>query len=547
MVKEFYIAGYGKAIITFFDSKTSLPFLSKSFTTTEERVHCEIPEGYRHVDNHVDVKRYPDGKKYVVYHVTVKKVITVNVDGVPTDIEDVCFVDNVPYLKTDERVVFSATENEYILRSYAKDNGYIIINNKWYDPDDEDIVYVPDRETYYLKDDCAYCERCEEWHYGLGYTVYVDSNSTEEWCRECANDHAFRCDHCGNYYSDEDFNYETVRGGDIVCSLCLEDNYYWCEECEQYVYYDDYNTDAGMCDRCYNDRHRRVRCYHDSHGEQISYFSHGEKVEFNRDLKVFGFELEVDDGDDADSVIEEIEELDENRLIRSFEHDGSLSDGGFETISHPMDIHTFKAANWEDFLQCYKDYDFRSDEARNSCSLHIHFNRTAFFGYSVRSQENAVAKLYVFFRKYWIDLVKASRRRNLEWCDLDYDIKDCNPELSIVQRQAEYCAKHKKSNNHHTAINQGNRDTIEIRLGKGTLNPKSFRAWIDLMYHVMNNIRKIPFARAHEGALWLKGIEPETKEYLRKRKAFLSIIGTDEVIDVNDENIAVAVAEPYRE
>lgn len=514
-----------------------LPFVSKEIEG-HENLNSHSGLGFR-VDSEIianpveysplGIRSKEPSSDRLYVHVIYKKEETTFFDGVLVRANDICVINDTKYLKTDPLVCYYATEDEWCLREDMTDTDCIEIDGKWYAENDNDICYTDDGE-WILKDDAFWCEHCETWHNMHSedyYEVRTDYDTTEYWCRSCKEETAYWCEDCECYYSEDYRDYYSINGNSYyVCSRCRDNNYCYCEECGETVHCDNYNSDADCCDECYNDHYSsQVRNYHASHGRPYRYFKNGAQVEYNRDLKCFGFELEVDDGDSPNSVIDSINELDVSRLIASFEHDGSLSCDGFETISYPMDIKTFIETDWESFLKCYKEQGYRSDEASNSCSLHMHFNKTAFFGFTERSVENSVAKLYIFFRKYWNDLVKASRRRYLGWCDLDEDIKECSPELSVIQKQAEYVAKCKKHNNHHTAINQGNNNTIEVRLGKGTLNPKSFRAWIDLMYHVVNNIKRIPFARAHEGALWLHGISKETKDYLRKRKAFLNIIG----------------------
>lgn len=554
MVKKLYVMpSQTRAIVTYYsygknacDAANPLPFASHEceILTESDGSRCFSFDTSIHGWKYYSY-RYDDSDPNVFYakvYYTPIEFVTIN--GVEVDIEDTVKINGNRYLKYDNSIFFNGTEDKWCFKEDYDIDDMVCIDNRYYDEDDEDIVYAADDEEYHLKEDCSYCDRCNEWTYNVSmHTVYVSGDCQEEWCDSCCDNHAFYCDDCGYYHSSHDYSsYYIENSGYYVCEDCYEDNYHYCEECDSNVHNNNWNYNYECCDRCAEENHghdRRVHSYHDSHRKVIHYFKNGQQVEYSSDLKCFGFELEADDGDSPDDVIGAIEETSTNELIFNFEHDGSLSCNGFETISYPMDFATFKAADWETFLKCYSDNGYKSDQAHNSCSLHMHFNRPAFFGNSTRSQENSVAKLYVFFRKYWDDLVKASRRRNLGWCDLDEHIKHCSPELAVIQRSAEYCAKNCKCNDHHTAINQGNLNTIEIRLGKGTLNPLSFRAWVDLMYHVMNNIKKIPFARAHEGTLWLKGISPQTKTYLRNRKAFLSILGEAEDADIN-----IAVAEP---
>lgn len=244
-----------------------------------------------------------------------------------------------------------------------------------------------------------------------------------------------------------------------------------------------------------------------------------DRIILNR-AKTFGFELEVDNGEDTDDTINEVRnELREEGfagLMASFEHDGSLSDDGFENISAPMDKQTFDAVNWEKVLDVYKKHGWRSHDAGCQCSLHIHFNLPGFFGVKLETQEKRIQYLEEFFIEYWRDLVKASRRgSDTSWCRLEMShIEDRKERAKALTKDD------KDHSNRYRAINLTNPWTVEIRLGRGTLNPKSFRAWIDMMYHVVNNAKNINDENVLIVKEWLRGIDNNTVEYLKSHGAF---------------------------
>jgi len=76
---------------------------------------------------------------------------------------------------------------------------------------------------------------------------------------------------------------------------------------------------------------------------------------------------------------------------------------------------------------------------------------------------------------------------------------------------------------HYRALNDRKHETLEFRLGRGTLNKNSFFAWIDFCLTVAKNARKSgpKLLGAEE---WLKGIRPTTAQYMLSRGAFAEAI-----------------------
>ncbi len=75
--------------------------------------------------------------------------------------------------------------------------------------------------------------RCDRVHCGEyeidGDIVTVDG---EEWCKECADDHAKRCDSCEGYFPSDDIVDVRGESHDIeMCKECAEDSTFICREC----------------------------------------------------------------------------------------------------------------------------------------------------------------------------------------------------------------------------------------------------------------------------------------------------------------------------
>ena len=384
----------------------------------------------------------------------------------------------------------------------------------------EDAHTTPDGDYYC--DSCAddylyYCDRCGDvvWADDI-IQVARDSYSrrrgdVEYCCRDCAERIATQCKNCGEWYTD---GVTETRDG-ARCEDCLED-YCYCEECGEYVHYDDYDSEAEMCCRCAEESgyNGLIKGYHD----RPSLHYYGEQPKQWRGIwRGIGVELEID-RDDHDSEAEadcaaQIKEIAGDHVY--FNRDGSL-DNGFEIITQPHTEAAFWAMGWDRILQTCLDNDYRSHDA-GTCGLHLHISREM-FGANEKRQGIAISKLIRFYDLYFADILKISRR-TAEQADrwaAAYNTRD--------RKEAEHFGKIKGATGRYFAVNNTNRATVEIRITRGTLNYNTFRACIDFMMTVAKNSRRIAWANISNVAEWLKGIKPETADYVRARGAFAEVM-----------------------
>lgn len=411
------------------------------------------------------------------------------------------------------------------------------------------------KELYgYEVDDDWYCQDCFFEAYaicdGCGDTILKQDaipvyNLRGEIitcvCDDCVDDwreydHSFcgyaRCVIDGKVYRKSDmrnvpYRGESYNGWDVHEDVWINDGafeeLYYCDRCESYVSEDNWSISRGCCDWCEDDYDNGyITSYHDHHGRWECY---GE----SKDL--FGIELEVEGdeisrGECSSWLHEHFNTLADNHV--AFEEDGSLSDGGFEIISHPHDWDSFNALDWESALEYMRDNGFKSHDT-TTCGLHIHVNRQM-FGESSDEQYENLAKVCYFYSIAWEFFLKLSRRTQSQadsWARRY--VQDNYSEAKVKVRNDDET----KNCSRYSAINLNNRDTIEFRLGRGTLRYESFRAWIDLHLTIVRNSKNINDPNLRNVSMWLDGAEENTLEYIRYRNAF-KLVGGEPLIETKE-------------
>ena len=332
-------------------------------------------------------------------------------------------------------------------------------------------------------------------------------------CSDCEPD-MYMCDNCGTYRHVTDM--EVDNDGDLYCDDCspdiidcifCNDNFHdhkiddyglcpicqgetvMCYECEDLIHIHD-SVEEGFehycvhCHRelfevCYEcgDTILREYALYDGHGDSycehcysnnnsddvIKAHNYRADIEFygNNNDRVMGVELEIDGGGSCSTNAQDIIDIAGDHRIHAM-HDGSLRDG-FELVSQPMtlDYHENEMP-WEEILHESKTLGYKSHNA-GTCGIHVHMNRGAF-----SNEDSSIMKILFFIERNWSNIVKFSRRTESQldnWASRYCDDDDLEPYdlLETAKRAGKY-----------RAVNLNNRNTVEIRLFRGTLKYSSF-------------------------------------------------------------------------
>jgi hypothetical protein len=253
-------------------------------------------------------------------------------------------------------------------------------------------------EHYYFRSDHS-----GEWfHRDYGVRVYHHTDE-QYWSQYEADNYAWQCDDCGEYFSDRSDRHATDQDGH-VCNECRDDSWYYCD-CGNLTQSGNSDGETDICNDCIDDYHwcAEHSCYHrhdsdwsECHGDEDDdddgrYIrSYSSKVEVHVEwgtpinngkyLKkkvanlYMGIELEVEvprDSDDSRGGLAcDLLEATKDKIFCC--EDGSLTNG-FEIKTAPNNLAETKAI-FEAILATSAAKRLRSHDGGN-CGLHINLSR----------------------------------------------------------------------------------------------------------------------------------------------------------------------------
>lgn len=363
-----------------------------------------------------------------------------------------------------------------------------LLNRSWWEDYFSNLDYNGD--IAYDPDEFCVCEKC-------GTVVSVDETTTvhvrhgeEQWCEDCVDDHAFHCDHCDEWYDNSWFNSYETTDHDYVCEDCLNSWYSICQDCGLAVHEDDVEwiDDTPYCSGCAADHEvGRVDDYrvHEYHPDiaTIKHYVGGEKEHG----KLIGCEIETEYGD-VDERCDITQEFggDEEFIYQA--HDGSLKNFGIECITQPMSKKFFDRFDFEGWMGALSKAGARSHDTTH-CGLHVHLSKE-WFGSTPEKQEATAATVLVFMDKYKDNLQRLARRTATDWChypsepDFGYGAKECFEKALKEKTHKGFIEEAKKNlykgDRYHCLNTATHLPTYEFRIFRGTLNPDTFRASVEL-------------------------------------------------------------------
>ena len=360
----------------------------------------------------------------------------------------------------------------------------------------DDLITTENDEL--VCNDCVQiCQRCDS----IGSTddCFHEVDGHDIWCESCTERRAYWCERCEGYNSDG--TYYISDRSEHWCVGCSDHNAYWCDDC------DEYNADG--CDRCSDDMSSDgSRLIHD-----YSYRPDAIFHSTNKDERLFfGIEIEVESKDDLRASAEYAHQL-ESMDLAYLKHDGSLNNG-FEIVTHPMSHDFFKNEAGDFFsvmegLRSQHGIRVKSWDTR-TCGLHIHISRTGFSG---GAHMHRFLNLVYSNPEFYSTLAGRTSDQWAKFTDIyqrDY-VRDANGERIyhddgtgyeiISKRTFAHKLNTDRNSDRYSAVNTNNRETLEMRIFRGSVNGDTIKAQIDLAHASVEYTRTLTVQDVREGAL----------------------------------------------
>ena len=338
-------------------------------------------------------------------------------------------------------------------------------------------------------DEFVYCEDCWSENFykctKCGDAIWKDDSCTNDvgdfYCEDCYSEVYCHCSACEVELLVSEAN---SQDGDFYCEDCYSERFSSCSHCEHIFRTDDLiyieSLDESLCSAC--NTQIRGKCIHDYSYAPEPIFN---KVQWEQPLYM-GVELEVlrEDGEVGEYAEDLMKFLKGQDADSHFylKHDSSIGDDGFEIVTHPFTLQfAHKNIGFQKILNWLTKNEFTSEEGGN-CGLHVHISRDFF-------EELDITKLRLFFRAN-MEYLKTFSERTGSRDRAEDDYHYCEFEKTSLM---DIIRNNNNQEDRYWAFNcfKSSRETVEIRLFRGTLNIKRFIAilqFVDSISHFVKNV-----------------------------------------------------------
>ena len=172
-------------------------------------------------------------------------------------------------------------------------------------------------------------------------------------------------------------------------------------------------------------------------------------------------------------------ELVENTINAVGMHDGSLSSGGIELVTHP-ETPQYKEENKEKYKELFEGLQRLKYGDRGHCGLHFHISRPS---------DEVVARIIVIVESFKNEIKKLSRRTSYSWCNFLTDSGDKTTKTKLQSYKYlkdTYCKKDFDHDERYHSINLTNDNTIEYRFFNGANNFEEYWGALQFIENVTN-------------------------------------------------------------
>ena len=333
-----------------------------------------------------------------------------------------------------------------------------------------------------LDDGYFCCEDCDTWYPDTDAVVVNHGTRASRYvCNDCAERNYRQCDDCGSYFDDDHIAFSDAYHD--ICTNCSDD---WCSCCNcgevmrvsDAVYDDDsceyYCADCAPASRLHSYGYKPDPVFGTTDDNDGLWRYYGEAL-------TFGVELECDGGDSVSDALADIDRLTDRCYCK---HDGSLRNG-YEIVTHPGTLAWHKERfPWADVCKASLNNGFRSHDT-DTCGLHVHVGRDQLGDNPCGTA--AKMSLITYRLKDWF--IRFSRRGGeSRWT------KYVKPESPLGKDKRAFLRTYydQLCGDRYVAVNVKNSGTVEVRIFRGTLNPGTVLASLELVSNLAL------YARDHE-------------------------------------------------
>ena len=347
---------------------------------------------------------------------------------------------------------------------------------------------------------CENCGRiigdCED------YTVDGYGRVICEDCRQWM----YYCEDCDEYFNEDDMVAIFDRDGDLVkfvCTGCAETYYNQCPECGRW-FIDSAFDGRGTCACCAPEV---ILSYHSGNPNGLKFHGNTEYSFINGSI---GGELEITGLDDraAADILEACGGYD----FCHFENDCSVD--GAEIIFQPRTIESWEAAKpaVNSMYDILTEYGCTSEGGNG---FHIHISRTA-FGSTNEEQSDTIAK---FMRLFSDD--NFLRCCQIAGCSSE-DARDWARNCNEYSKEEQKRIAERFGGNRYIAVNVTNRNTVEVRLGRSTMDVERFYGWMHFIAAMVRRSETITAKEADDFNEWIYKAPTDVMEYFSVAGVFFT-------------------------
>ena len=328
------------------------------------------------------------------------------------------------------------------------------------------------------------CESCLVVCESCDYVMSVDDeyNNVDDrlWCESCTRNNAHWCDLCEVYFTG--YTYGAEDTDDTMCERCFEHNTSYCEGCDA--------TYMNGCDYNHHDDDDDGRIIHDYSYRPDPIFRSSEDEQTRL---YFGIEIETEVRGGNYSYRTNAAQYAQQQLemydLAYLKSDGSL-ECGFEIVTHPLSHSYFMndaTRLWDTINKLKNDYDMMAWGTK-TCGLHVHISRNGFNG---GSHQHRFLQL-VYNNKDFYEVIAG--RSSSHWAKFD-DIFDPNTGQKSFKNKFD-----RMGSDRYSAVNTNNRNTLEMRIFRGSLNTRFIKSCIDLAHASVEftRVMSVPEVREHK-------------------------------------------------